>query len=36
MRYLRDLWHDIRLAFWHFRYIRKHLRQGGNPDVMPF
>lgn len=35
MTYLRDLWHDIRLCIEHFRYIRRHLRHGGNPDEYP-
>lgn len=36
MRYMRELWHDLRcavrvgLAQW--RYVRSHLRRGGNPD----
>ena len=36
MTYLRDLIHDIRLAWREFRYIRCHLRRGGNPDESPF
>jgi len=32
MQYLIDLWHDMRDAWGHFRYVRNHLRQGGNPD----
>jgi hypothetical protein len=32
MTYLRDLWHDIRMAWSAFRYVRTHLRRGGNPD----
>jgi hypothetical protein len=36
MSYLRDLLHDIRMAVQHFIYIRRHLRQGGNPDEASF
>ena len=36
MQYIRDLIHDIRMAFAEFRYIRTHLRQGGNPDERLF
>lgn len=36
MQYLADLLHDIRAALAHFRYIRQHLRQGGNPDQVSF
>lgn len=36
MTYLRDLIHDIRLAWAEFRRIRRHLRHGGNPDESPF
>jgi hypothetical protein len=32
MTYLRDLWHDIRMAWASFVYTRRHLRRGGNPD----
>ena len=32
MQYLRDLWHDIRLAYRHFCWVRENLRGGGNPD----
>lgn len=32
MRYLSELLHDLRIAWAHFRYIRQHLRRGGNPD----
>ena len=32
MQYLTDLWHDLCAAWDHFRYVRKHLRNGGNPD----
>ena len=32
MQYLRDLWHDILLCYANFRYVRNHLRAGGNPD----
>jgi len=32
MRYLTQLWHDIRYAWRTFRYVRGHLRQGGSPD----
>ena len=32
MQYLRDLWHDLLIAYEHFRWVRKHLRSGGNPD----
>ena len=37
MQYAHDLLHDIRLvlstAFAQWRYIRHHLRRGGNPDL---
>lgn len=36
MTYLRDLWHDIKFVVGQFIYIRRHLRNGGNPDEMPF
>lgn len=36
MNYLRDLWHDIKLCFEQFLYIRRHLRNGGCPDDHPF
>ena len=36
MRYLTDLLHDIRTAWAHFVFIRKHLRAGGNPDQVSF
>ena len=32
MQYLRDLLHDIRMAYRHFRWVRENLRGGGNPD----
>ena len=32
MQYLKDLWHDMLYAWREFRFVRKHLRQGGNPD----
>ena len=32
MQYIRDLIHDLRAAWAEFRYIRRHLRRGGNPD----
>ena len=32
MKYIRDLMHDLRSAWSHYRYLRKHLRCGGNPD----
>ena len=32
MQYIRDLIHDMGSAWEHFRYMRQHLRQGGNPD----
>ena len=32
MTYIRNLIHDLCAAWEHFRYIRKHLRRGGNPD----
>ena len=36
MTYIRHLIHDIRMAWENFRYIRTHLRAGGNPDEAPF
>lgn len=36
MKYITDLWHDIKAAFGHFAYLRGHLRQGGNPDQVSF
>jgi hypothetical protein len=36
MNYIRELIHDIRKAWSDFRYIRNHLRRGGNPDIRPF
>ena len=33
--YLRELWHDLRMALQSFLYIRRHLRRGGNPDEDP-
>lgn len=36
MQYLRDLLHDIGAAVAHFRFIRRHLRAGGNPDQVSF
>ncbi len=36
MTYIRNLLHDIRAAWLEFRYIRDHLRQGGNPDERNF
>lgn len=36
MNYLRDLFHDLRVAWDEFRYIRRHLRNGGNPDERAF
>jgi hypothetical protein len=30
--YVTELWHDICAALAHFRYLRTHLRRGGNPD----
>lgn len=36
MQYLRDLLHDIRMTRNYWRYIRSHLRAGGNPDLEPF
>ncbi len=35
MSYLRELLHDLRLAWEHFTYIRRHLRRGGCPDNEP-
>lgn len=32
MTYIRNLLHDLLSAWEHFRYIRRHLRRGGNPD----
>ena len=32
MKYICDLMHDLRSAWSHYRYLRKHLRFGGNPD----
>jgi hypothetical protein len=36
MQYIRELIHDIRMAFAEFVYIRTHLRRGGNPDERSF
>ena len=36
MNYIANLLHDMRAAWAHFRYIRSHLRQGGNPDTVSF
>ena len=36
MKYIKDLIHDIAMAWEHFRYIRQHLRRGGNPDERSF
>jgi hypothetical protein len=36
MTYIRNLIHDLRIAWDQFRYIRRHLRRGGCPDDMPF
>jgi hypothetical protein len=36
MTYITHLIHDIRMAWEHFRWIRCHLRRGGNPDEVPF
>jgi len=36
MKYLQNLIHDIYAAWLEFRYIRDHLRAGGNPDERPF
>jgi hypothetical protein len=37
MRYAREFWHDLKVcvsvAYAQWRYIRRHLRHGGNPDV---
>lgn len=37
MLYFQTLWHDLKLSVGtgiaQFRYIRRHLRRGGNPDV---
>lgn len=30
--YIRQWAHDVRMAWQHYRYIRRHLRVGGNPD----
>ena len=36
MNYIRELIHDIRMAWESFRYVRNHLRHGGNPDQASF
>ena len=36
MQYIRNLIHDLRMAWNEFRYIRTHLRAGGNPDERSF
>ncbi len=36
MTYIRNLIHDLCAAWAEFRYIRKHLRRGGNPDELSF
>ncbi len=40
MRYCMTLWHDLMMSVGtgiaQFRYIRRHLRQGGNPDQASF
>ena len=36
MTYIRELWHDILYAWQSFRYVRQHLRRGGNPDEASF
>ena len=36
MQYIRNLIHDLRMAWNEFRYIRRHLRAGGNPDERSF
>ena len=36
MTYVKNLWHDLKLSVGvgisQWRYIRRHLRNGGNPD----
>ena len=32
MEYIRELLHDVRSAWGHYRWLRKHLRHGVNPD----
>jgi len=34
--YIKNLIHDIRMAWESFRYTRLHLRRGGNPDEVSF
>ncbi len=36
MTYIRNLIHDIRMAYAEFVFIRRHLRRGGNPDERAF
>jgi len=36
MQYIRELIHDMRYAWQSFRYVRQHLRRGGNPDESSF
>jgi hypothetical protein len=40
MQYIRTFWHDLKLSvgtgYTQWRYIRKHLRRGGNPDQASF
>ena len=40
MSYIRNWWHDLKLSvgtgYTQWRYIRKHLRRGGNPDQASF
>lgn len=40
MQFIKELWHDIRasvhVGMTHWRYVRRHLRRGGNPDVEAF
>jgi hypothetical protein len=35
-QYIRNLIHDMRYAWQSFRYVRQHLRRGGNPDESSF
>ena len=32
MQNIREFIHDVRSAWNYYRWLRKHLRQGGNPD----
>ena len=40
MTYVKNLWHDLKLSVGvginQWRYIRRHLRRGGNPDQASF